>query len=183
MAGNPVLGFLSARPTGDGPHANVTKMLRLLGIILLVSFVVTLVSGVLGVALGASYYAVSATAVSATNSAVLTAGYIVGIVFSLVITGLVLWWITFTVNAWMNREPRGATHALIIGILATVFGALGALTGLLGGVFGATKYPMYMVLTLLSALVSAAEAYCGIMILMNRSKATAGTGAGIGTTP
>lgn len=179
MAGNPVLGFLSVQPTGDGPHATVTKMLRLLGIVILVGAAVSILSSLLGVALGADY---SASAGAAGASA------IISLVIGLAITALVLWWLTFTITAWSNRDPRGSTHALIIAILATVFGVLGVLGGLVGGmflgaaVFGAGVSPLFMVVGILQILVSAGYAYCGIMILMNRSKATAGNNVPAGAT-
>ena len=166
MAGNPVLGFLSVRPTGDGPHATVTKMLRLLGILLLVGLVVGIVNGVLTLALGASYF-------DGPGAGLAAAGAIGGIIISIVLYGAALFWITFTINAWINRDPRGATHALIIAIIATVFGALGAL-GLLGAL-AATAYPMYMAMSILAGLIAIGYLYCGIMILTNRSKATTGT--------
>ena len=177
MAGNPVLGFLSVQPTGDGPHATVTKMLRLLGIVILVGVAVSILGTILGVALGADY---SDAAGAAGASAVIS------LVVSLAITALVLWWLTFTITAWNNRDPRGNTHVLVIAILATVFGALGVLGGLVGGVFlgaaifGAGVSPLFMVVGVLNLLVSAGYAYCGIMILMNRSKATAGNTAPAG---
>lgn len=165
MAGNPVLGFLSVQPTGDGPHATVTKMLRLLGIVVLVGFAFSVLNSVLLLAMGDAYFDGAAAGLMA-------AGAVGALVIALVITALVLWWITFTIAAWNNHEPRGSTHALILAILATVFGALGVL-----GVFGLfSAGPLYLVVNLLNVLVAAAELYCGIMILMNRSKATAGTG-------
>lgn len=154
-------------------------MLRLMGIVILVGAAVSVLSTLLGVAMGSAY---------SDAAAVAGAGAIVSLVVSLAITALVLWWLTFTITAWNNRDPRGSTHALIIAILATVFGVLGVLGGLLGGLFvGAAIFvagvsPLYMVVGLLQLLVSAGYAYCGIMILMNRTKATAGTGNAAGTT-
>ena len=173
MAGNPVLGFLSVQPTGTGPHATVTKMLRLLGIVVLVGFVLSIVSNVLFMTMGASYY-------DGPGGVALGSLGIVSIVIGLVITGLVLFWITFAITAWNNGDPRGNTHVLVIAIIATVLGAIGAL-GLLGAL-AATAYPMYMGLSVLSGLVAVGELYCGIMILMNRGKATAGTGTAMGAT-
>jgi hypothetical protein len=173
MAGNPVLGFLSVQPTGDGPHATVTKMLRLLGIVVLVGFVVSLVSNVLFMTMGTAYY-------GGPGGVALGSLGIVSIVIGLVITGLVLFWITFAITAWNAGDPRGNTHVLVIAIIATVLGALGAL-GLLGAL-AATAYPVYMVMGVLSGLIAVAELYCGIMILMNRSKATTGTGRTMGAT-
>jgi hypothetical protein len=173
MAGNPVLGFLSVQPTGDGPHATVTKMLRLLGIVVLVGFVVGLVGNVMLLTMGSAYYAGPAAGIAA-------GGALVGIILGIVITGAVLFWITFTINAWSNRDPRGSTHALIIGIIATVLGVLGAF-GLLGAL-AATAYPTYMAISVLSGLIAVAEAYCGIMILVNRNKATAGSSPPAGAT-
>jgi hypothetical protein len=173
MAGNPVLGFLSVQPTGDGPHATVTKMLRLLGIVLLVGFVVGLIGNVMLLTMGTEYY-------DGPTAGLAAAGALGGIIIGLVVTGLVLSWITFAINAWANRDPRANTHVLVIAILATVFGALGAL-----GVFGAlaaADYPAYMAITLVSGLIGIAEAYCGIMILANRGKAAAGTGTTMGAT-
>ena len=173
MAGNPVLGFLSVRPTGDGPHATVTKMLRLLGIVVLAGFVVGLVGNIMLLTMGASYYDGPAAGFAA-------AGAVGGIILGILITGAILFWITFTINAWNNRDPRGSTHALIIAIIATVLGVLGAF-GLLGAL-AATDYPTYMAIGVLQGLIAVAEAYCGIMILVNRNKATTGTGAPMGTT-
>lgn len=177
MAGNPVLGFLSVQPTGDGPHATVTKMLRLLGILVIVGAGLAVIDALLGIAMGAAY-----------SSAATGASAVVGLVFALIFAALVLWWITFTITAWNNRDPRGNTHALVIAILATVFGALGVLGGLVGGVFlGAAIFvagvsPLFMVLGLLRILLAGAEAYCGIMILVNRNKVAAGTNPPVGAT-
>lgn len=179
MAGNPVLGFLDARPTGTDPHSTVTKMLRLLGIAVLAGFAVSVIGTILGLVLGSDY-------VGATGSAANAAGAIIGLVIGAVITALVCWWITFAVTAWANNDPRGATHALILAILATVFGALGVLGGLLGGmlvgtaIFAAGVSPAYMIVGILNLLVAALELYCGIMILVNRSKATQGAMPGTG---
>ena len=181
MAGNPVLGFLEARPTGTDPHSTVTKMLRLLGIAVLVGFAVSVLGAILGIVMGSAYLGTEGNALN-------TASAIIGVVIGGVITALVCWWITFTITAWTNNDPRGSTHALIIAILATVFGALGVLGGLLGGmlvgtaIFAAGVSPMYMVVGILNLLVSALELYCGIMILVNRSKATQGTTARTGAT-
>ena len=178
MAGNPVLGFLNVQPTGDGPHATVTKMLRLLGIVILVGAAVSVLSTLLGVAMGSSYSTAAASG----------AGAIISLVIGLAIMALVLWWLTFSVTAWNNRDPRGNTHVLVIAILATVFGALGVLGGLVGGlfvgaaIFAAGASPLFMAIGVLNLLVSAGYLYCGIMILMNRSKATAGTGTAMGAT-
>jgi hypothetical protein len=171
MAGNPVLGFLNVQPTGDGPHATVTKMLRLLGIVILVGFVVGLIGNLLLLTMGATYYDGPAAGLAA-------AGAVGGIIIGLLITGAVLFWITYTINAWTTGQPNGATHVLVIGILATVFGGLGLL-GLLG-LFAATAFPVYLVINLVSVLVAAGELYCGIMILTNRSKTGTGTGRTMG---
>jgi hypothetical protein len=173
MAGNPVLGFLNVQPNGTGPHATVTKMLRLLGIVVLVGFALSLVSNILFMAMGNSYY-------GGAGGVALGSLGIVSIVIGVVITGLVLFWITFAITAWNNGDPRGNTHVLVIAIIATVLGAIGAL-GLLGAL-AATAYPTYMAISVLSGLVSVGELYCGIMILMNRSKATTGTGNTMGAT-
>lgn len=167
MAGNPVLGFLNVQPTGTGPHATVTKMLRLLGILVLVGFAFSLLNSVLLISMGNAYFDGTAAGLAA-------GGAVVGLVLALVITGAVLFWITFTINAWATGDPRGSTHALIIGIIATVFGAIGVLG--VFGLFAAAAFPIYMVLNLVSVLIAAGELYCGIMILMNRGKATAGSG-------
>ncbi|MEA3136781.1 MAG: hypothetical protein QOC71_1062 [Thermoplasmata archaeon] len=169
MAGNPVLGFLSVQPTGDGPHATVTKMLRLLGIIVLVGAAFSVLNGILLMAMGSTYGPVAG------GSA------IIGIVFALAIAAAVCFWITYTITHWNNHDPRGNTHALVIGILAAVFGVLGVLGGLVGGlvgaaIFGAGASAIYMLVNGLSLIVSAAEAYCGIMILMNRGKAIGTSG-------
>ncbi|HJQ93630.1 MAG TPA: hypothetical protein VJ874_05025, partial [Candidatus Thermoplasmatota archaeon] len=71
-------------------------------------------------------------------------------------------------------------HALIIAIIATVFGAIGVLG--VFGLFAATAYPIYLLLNLVSVLIAGAELYCGIMILMNRGKATAGANTPMGAT-
>ena len=174
MAGNPVLGFLEARPTGNDPHSTVTKMLRFLGIAVLVGFALSVVNGILGIAMGSAYNDAPGAAINAASA-------IIGIVIGGAIAVAVCWWITFTITAWTTNDPRGSTHALVIGILATIFGALGVLGGLLGGllvgaaVFGAGLSPLYMVVNGLTLLVSAAECICGILILVNRSKATQGT--------
>ena len=179
MAGNPVLGFLEARPTGTDPHSSVTKMLRLLGIAVLAGFAVSVLGAILGIVMGSEYLGTTGTAIN-------TVGTIIGLIIGAAIAAAVCWWITFTVTAWMNNDPRGSTHALILGILATVFGALGVLGGLLGGmlvgtaVFAAGVSPMYMVVGTLNLLVAALELFCGIMILVNRSKTTQGTTARMG---
>jgi len=180
MAGNPVLGFLSVQPTGDGPHATVTKMLRLLGILVLVGFAVSVLGALLQIALGTAYMD---TGVAAAN----TASAIIGLVIGGAIAAAVCFWITYTINAWTTGQPNGATHALVIAILATVFGVLGVLGGLMGfglgvALFGAGVSVFATVVGVLSLLVAAGEAYCGIMILTNRSKATAGSGAPVGAT-
>lgn len=172
MAGNPVLGFLSVHPTGDGPHATVTKMLRLLGILLLAAFVFSAVNSLLLLTMGDSYYDGTAAGFAA-------AGAVVALVISILLYGAALFWITFTINAWNNRDPRGSTHALVIAIIATVFGAIGVLG--VFGLFAATAFPIYLVVNLISVLLAAGYLYCGIMILTNRSKATAGTGTPVGT--
>ena len=173
MAGNPVLGFLSVQPTGTGPHATVTKMLRLLGILVLVGFVIGVVGNVLSMTMGTTYF-------DGPGGVSLGGLGIVGIVIGLVIAGLVLFWITWTINAWTTGNPSGNTHVLVISILATVFGALGAFGILAALAF--TNYPIYMAITVLNGLVSIGELYCGIMILMNRSKATTTTGTRMGGT-
>jgi hypothetical protein len=174
MAGNPVLGFLSVQPTGDGPHATVTKMLRLLGIVVLVGVGLSVLNAVLLLAMGNSYY-------GGALGGFLAAGAVGGLIVSLLIAAAICFWITFTINAWANHDPRGATHALIIGIIAAVLGALGVLSNL--AVFGVfAGYPIYGVINLLSLLLAAAEAYCGIMILMNRSKAIGTSSHPTGTT-
>lgn len=172
MAGNPVLGFLSVQPTGDGPHATVTKMLRLLGIVVLVWFAVSTLGNILQLTLGDSYY--DGVAPGLLSAGAVAASAIIGIVIAAAITAAVLFWITFTINAWTNNDPRGSTHALILAIIAVVLGGLGAL-GLLGAL-AVTGYPLYMMMVILGGLVGLAELYCGIMILTNRGKATAGAG-------
>lgn len=180
MAGNPVLGFLEARPTGNDPHSTVTKMLRFLGIAILAWFVFSIVTNVLQIAMGDAYI----DAPGPINAA----SAIIGIVIAGVITALVCWWITFTITAWNANEPRGSTHALVIGILATVFGGLGVLLSLVGAGMGAALYGsgvsvLATVVGILTLLVSAFECYCGIMILVNRSKTTQGTTARAGAGP
>ena len=170
MAGNPVLGFLEARPTGNDPHSTVTKMLRLLGVAVLAWFAFAVLNNILQVAMGNAY-------LDGPGSAINAASAVVSIVISGAITALVCWWITFTVTAWATNDPRGSTHALVIGILATVFGGLGVLSALVGvglgaAIFGAGVSAIYMVVGILTLLVSALECYCGIMILVNRSKTT-----------
>ncbi|MHB1262328.1 MAG: hypothetical protein ACYC2H_11515 [Thermoplasmatota archaeon] len=168
MAGNPVLGFLNVRPTGSGPHATVTRMLRLLGIIVLIGAAFSVINTVLMVAMGTAYYGVAGAAIGGAA--------FVGLVFGLAITAAVLFWITFTITAWTTNDARGPTHTLVIAIIATVLGGLSVLFGLTGGLLTATAYPTYMLVNVVSLLISAAEVYCGVMILTNRSKAT-GTGA------
>lgn len=181
MAGNPILGFLEARPTGNDPHSTTTKMLRFLGIAVLAGFALTVINAILGIVIGNEYGGTTGAAVNAGSA-------IFSIVIGGAITALVCWWITFTTAAWAHNDPRGSTHALILGILATVFGALGVLGGLLGGmlvgtaVFAAGVSPIYMVVGTLSLLVAAAECFCGIMILVNRSKVTQGTTTRTGAT-
>lgn len=172
MAGNPVLGFLEAQPVGDDARSTVTKMLRLLGIAVLAWFVVSLLNAVLTIALGNDY--------GGTNALANTTA-IAGVVFSLVVTAAILFWITYAIRAWSAGNPSGSTHALIIGILAAVFGGLGVLGGLLGGMAGAALFGgdfpvLYVVVNAIGLLVSAFECYCGIMILVNRGKATNPTG-------
>jgi hypothetical protein len=181
MAGNPVLGFLSVHPTGDGPHATVTKMLRLLGILALAWAAVNVIGSILQMAMGTAYLDTGAAAVNGASA-------IISIVFTVAITAALLFWITFTINAWTSNDPRGSTHALVIAILATVFGALGVLGALAGGfligaaLFGSGVSVLATVVGVLGLLVSIGELYCGIMILTNRGKATAGTGRPAGAT-
>ncbi|MFA5943829.1 MAG: hypothetical protein WC876_05110 [Candidatus Thermoplasmatota archaeon] len=177
MAGNPVLGFLSVQPTSAGPHATVTKMLRLLGIAVLIGAAFSVLNALLIMVMGTAYFDAGVAGAAAASA-------VVSLVISLAIAAAICFWITYTVTAWNNRDPRGSTHALVLAILATVFGAIGVLGGLTGAalgaaIFGSGATALYMVINGLGLLVSALEAYCGIMILMNRSKAT-GTGA---TTP
>lgn len=181
MAGNPVLGFLSVQPTGDGPHATVTKMLRLLGIIVLVGFAVNVLGAILSIALGTAYLDTGVAAASAVST-------VMSLVFGAAIAAAVCFWITYTLTAWNNRDPRGNTHALVIAILATVFGALGVLGSFAGGLLlGSALYgsgvSLYAtVIGVLGLVVAGFEAYCGIMILMNRGKATGTSGTTAGTT-
>ena len=173
MVGNPVLGFLQAQPVGDDARVKTTRMLRMLGIVVLAGFVLSILNGVLLIAMGADYG-------GGTGAALGTAAAVTGIVIALVITGLVCWWITYTIGAWSSGNPSGATHALILGILATIFGGLGVL-GTIGGVGGATLFGadinvLYSVINTLSLLVAAGELVCGILILVNRGKAMAPTG-------
>ena len=181
MAGNPVLGFLSANTTGTTPRDVVTKNLRWLGIAGLVWFVVNAVGRLLAATMGTAYLD---TGVAAVN----TVSAIIGIVISALITAAILFWITYTINAWTNGQANGSTHALVIGILATVLGAIGVLGGLAGVGFAAS--PLYgsgvsvvaMLVGVLTLAVSAFELYCGVMILTNRGKATGTGGNATGTT-
>lgn len=170
MVGNPVLGFLQAQPVGDDARATVTKMLRLLGIVLLCAFVVGILNGVLIVAMGADY-------AGGTGASIAAAAAVVGIVISLVITGLACWWITYTMGIWGAGNASAGTHVLIIGILATIFGAFGVL-GTLGGIGGRALFgngisPLYSVLSAVGMLLSAGELVVGILMLVNRGKAMA----------
>lgn len=167
MVGNPVLGFLEAQPVGDDARSTVTKMLRWLGIAVLVGFVFNLLNAVLTIAMGSTY---------AGSTALATTTAIAGLLFALVITAAALFWITYTIRAWSTGNPSGSTHALIIGILAAVFGGLGVLGGLVGGMVGTALFGsglpvLYVVVNAIGLLVSAAECFCGIMILVNRGKA------------
>ncbi len=180
MAGNPVLGFLNVQPTGDGPHATVTKMLRLLGIVVLVGAAFSIVNALLMMTMGTAYF-------DAGVAGAVAASAVVSLIISLVIAAAICFWITYAITAWSNRDARGNTHVLVIAILATVFGAIGVLGGLTGAAFGAAVFGagasvLYTIVNGLSLVISAAEAYCGIMILMNRSKATSSTGNAAGTT-
>jgi hypothetical protein len=174
MAGNPVLGFLSVRPTGVGPHATVTTTLRLLGIAVLAGLAVSVLNSLLMLVLGATYFDAGVAGIAAASA-------IMGLVFAVAIAAAVCFWITFTITAWNNRDPRGSTHALVLAILATIFGVLGVLGGLTGAaignaVFAAGVTPLYMIVNGLSLAVAAFEAYCGITILVNRGKVTTSPG-------
>lgn len=181
MAGNPVLGFLSANTTGTTPRDVVTKNLRWLGIAGLVWFVVNAVGRLLAATMGTAYLD---TGVAAVN----TVSAIIGIVISALITAAILFWITYTINAWTNGQANGSTHALVIGILATVFGALGLLGTLAGGalmgtaLYGSGVSVLATLIGVLGLVVSVFELYCGIMILTNRGKATGTGGKAAGTT-
>jgi hypothetical protein len=175
MAGNPVLGFLSARPTGNGAHATVARMLRLMGILVLVGAAVSIVNAILTMALGTGYID---TGVAAANAA----SVLISLLIGLAIMAVLCWWITFTLTAWTNHDPRAANHVLVLAILGTVFGILGVLGGLAGGflvgsaLYGSGISLLATVVGILQLLVSAGYAYCGILILTNRTRATAGTG-------
>lgn len=172
MAGNPVLGFLEAQPVGDDARSTVTKMLRWLGIAILVGFALGLVNSLLVIAMGDNYTGAGGLA---------TAAAITGLVIALAITGLACFWITFTIGAWSAGQANGATHALVIGILAAVFGGIGflaSLGGMGGGLYGAGIPVLYTLVNVLSMLVSGAEAVCGILILVNRGKAVTPTASG-----
>ena len=176
MVGNPVLGFLQAQPIGDNARATVTKTLRWLGIALLVAFAFNVLNAVLSIAMADAYGGSTVLGVGAA---------ITGIVFGLVLTGLACFWITYTITAWSAGQPNGSTHALIIGILAAVFGGLGVLGGLGGGLVGAALFGtsgLYTVVNGIGLLVSAAQCVCGVLILVNRGKATTTTGTGAPTT-
>lgn len=167
MEGNAVVGFLSVRPTGTGSAAKVLSALRWLGVAVFVGAVLSVLHSVLTLALGRSY------ADSGLGDAELLAGSVVGIVVTLVVTGLVGFWITFTCRAWAQGEPRAATHTLVLGVLAVVVGALGLLGALAVG--GSTIVSGGLSLTArvvqgLTIPVSAVELGCGIVVLANRGR-------------
>lgn len=167
MAGNPVLGFLEAQPVGDDARSTVTKMLRYLGLVLLATFAFGVINGVLTIAMGSDY---------AGTGALVTSTVIAGLVFSAVLYTAALFWITYTIRAWSTGNPSGGTHALIIGILAAVFGGFGVLGGLLGmggaALLGGGVSVLYTIVNAVSLLLSAAMCLCGVLVLVNRGKAT-----------
>jgi hypothetical protein len=168
MAGNPVLGFLEAQPVGDDARSTVTKMLRLLGIVVLAGFAVGVINALLMIAMGETY-------AGTTGAALATGAAIVGLVISLAITVAVCFWITLAIRAWSSGQATGNTHVLVIGILAAVFGLIGVLLGLAGvggsALYGAGIPIAFTLVNALSLLVAAGEALCGILMLVNRGKA------------
>jgi hypothetical protein len=173
-----ILGFLAPPPTDPSPHSMVARCLRWLGILVLVNLAVSVLNTLLRLA-GVDGFG--------NGRAAAAAGAIIGLLIGIAIAAAICFWITYTVLAWLARRPDGTTHVLILGILATVFGALGVLgalgLGAFGAAFGLGGSGLFIVMALLDLLISAATLVLGILLLVNRSKATAGAPQASGYQP
>ncbi|HET6399362.1 MAG TPA: hypothetical protein VFH47_07395 [Candidatus Thermoplasmatota archaeon] len=146
--------------TGGSPRANVTLALRLLGFVVLASFAVSVLRSLAIMSWGAA----------------LAAGAIFGLIVAAVLAAAALFWLTYARRMWLAGRPEGASHTMIIAIVAIILGAIDLLgRGGFGMIYGlGPGYALLHLLGLLALLLAVAQVALGVWLLLERNKATPG---------
>lgn len=147
MAGSEAPGFFAftnrpmpAQP--EGAYQTVGLLLRVLGWIVLAYGILIVTGFVFAVfalfflaalfdSLFGSWHLFEGLAGAVAVMAVVV--MVVAFVAALMVAGAVLWWISLAYERWRTRHPSALTHVLVLGIVATAYGAVSLLGGLATG--------------------------------------------------